>query len=98
MNERISGSMCVVRLCITSSREAPPPGRVENADDFADQESRRTRLQGIIDQVNQVIHEQSAATAAKYSQARRATLPVANGLKRRFSPGFTPAMPSSRPP
>lgn len=51
----------------------------ENADDFVDQESRRTRLQGIIDQVNQVIHEQSAATAAKQDASRRVEALMAEG-------------------
>lgn len=53
----------------------------QNPEDFKDQEARRVRLQTIMDQANAVMHEQSAAAAAKQDASRRLDLLMAEGRK-----------------
>ena len=53
----------------------------ENAEDFADQEVRRTRLQAILDQANDAIHEQKAATAVKQEASRKLEALITEGMK-----------------
>lgn len=53
----------------------------QNANDFTDLLSRRERLQSIMDQANVVMHEQSAAAAAKQDASQRLAALMAEGRK-----------------
>lgn len=53
----------------------------QNPDDFKDLEGRRERLQSVMNQATEVMHEQSAATAAKQDASKRLDALMSEGRK-----------------